>query len=325
MTCFEVLTQFAAEAQTVHHRHHHVADNDIGLQFFGHAVPLGAVGGFADPVVSFENGIQQGPQFGVVLDDQHLIAFFRGLCGNGCGSVDAGRQRNRDAFRTGLFNGCNLVVAGIPFLAGRERDGKERTAVPVVLCGQSSVVQFEDAPAQGQSDACAVVVAVARGCRGVLVERVENVGQGFFRDAASCVGKGDCNGIVLFEVVFDVHADVDASAVGRVFERIDEQVGKDSLHLFFIDARGHRLSRKMQLQTNVAVVGILCERIPDIGDKCAEVRFRNRDVRIPLILLLEIEPLHVQGVSIGILNVLNPRGGVSMVAEEKFELSDDEC
>lgn len=86
----------------------------------------------------------------------------------------------------------------------------------------------------------------------------------------------------------------------------------------------------MQLQTNVAVVGILCERIPDIGDKCAEVRFRNRDVRIPLILLLEIEqvgyePLHVQGVSIGILNVLNPRGGVSMVAEEKFELSDDEC
>ena len=191
-------------------------------------------------------------------------------------------------------------------------------------------MQLEDSPAQGQSDACAVGVSVARGCRGVLVERVENVGQGFFRDAASCVGKGDCNGIVLFEVVFDVHADVDASAVGRVFERIDEQVGKDSLHLFFIDARGHRLSRKMQLQTNVAVVGILCERIPDIGDKCAEVRFRNRDVRIPLILLLEIEqvgyePLHVQGVSIGILNVLNPRGRVSMVAEEKLELSDDEC
>ena len=86
----------------------------------------------------------------------------------------------------------------------------------------------------------------------------------------------------------------------------------------------------MQFQTNVAVVGILSERIPNIGDKCAEVRFRNRDVCISLILLLEIEqvgddPLHAQGVPIGILDVLHPDGGVSVVAEEKFELSDDEC
>ena len=128
----------------------------------------------------------------------------------------------------------------------------------------------------------------------------------------------------------DADADVDASAVGRVFERIDEQVGKDALHLFFIDARGHRLSREMQFQTNVAVVGILSERIPNIGDKCAEVRFRNRDVRISLILFLEIEQvrdnlLHALGIPVGIFDVLDSAGGVSVIAEEEFELSDDKC
>ena len=66
-SALDALTEF----QTVHHRHHHIGDDQVGHDFVSQGEALFSIGSLTDLVLVLQNGAQVGADICIIVDNQY--------------------------------------------------------------------------------------------------------------------------------------------------------------------------------------------------------------------------------------------------------------
>ena len=265
----------AAALQTVHHRHHHVADYQVGNIARGHLYALFAVGGGDDVVVGVKQLADKYADVAVVVDDEHdgQVFVYADLALYG---VELGLD---------VHLAYCLVHAHrlLGHVAHRQGDGEHRALADRALHGDGAVVQLDKGLGQRQADARALGVHAVD-----LVEAVEDVAEVALADAIAGVRHPEGQ---VFAVA--VVADGDRAVVGGVLEGVGEDVEEDALYFLAVDGDGQRLVRKLGLECepDVALAGQRIERLHPVGHGGTEVDFGELERQLAVLVLAEVKYL----------------------------------
>ena len=225
-----VLLQRREQLETVHPRHHHVGEDQVGHAVPGLGQAVGAVDCRVHPVVPRQQVHHVVPDVGVVVDHEDprdVLARRASRHGQGLLAGAIGQVRHLLEEALGVAQGGGGAVAAAPCHRPRgdvgrpEGDPHRQGAAHVqhALRGDVAAVQLGELGHQGQPDAGALVGP--GGCAVHAVEALEEVRQLAGRNAGAGVGDREDRLVAL-----RAKADRDASGEGEL-QRVRQQVQHD--------------------------------------------------------------------------------------------------
>ena len=196
-----------AALQSIHDRHHDVADDQVGHVSGRQPHPLPAVRCREDVVVGTHQLLDEQPDVPVVVDDEDdgLVGIEGGVVVN---RLELGLDvvlpcRRVNVFRSGLRGGRGDVTDG-------ERHREACSLVQLAFDGDGASMKLHEGLGQRQTDARAAGMDAVG-----LVEPVEDVADVVLADTLARVGdlEGQLPGIA-------AAADGDGAVAGRIFQRV---------------------------------------------------------------------------------------------------------